>query len=249
MPWDSKKFYKLCYLLDYPFTYKYNNTLASKFYAANYHHKRSEVVWDELYANLKQNNRSLSLSSPEWRKVELSSEAEAISCVHIVNTMVDVFLQMINESLLKGHYHESKVNLNNVKTKLSKIKGTNDIIAKLNYLDDSYEYQYIKSFDNTTKHRRLLYIDFSAGWNHINGARQGIRFKEFEYEWETGKDKIKKLGPFPITWASDVTNDFRKRVIEMIWDVGIELTKHLRKEKNSVKHNESSNLLQSIIFD
>jgi len=98
------------------------------------------------------------------------------------------------------------------------------------------------------KHQQLLEKIYSVSWNIQSGGRQGIKFKQFSYEIKT-RGNIITLGPFPVAWSDDITGGYRKKVIDMIWDVGIEMTKFLRNEKNSLPKKEEFKLLKSNIFE
>lgn len=217
MPWDNIEFTKLCNSKGLPESKIYQNTLAWKFACASYHNKRGEKVWDDLYQESKKTGISINWSSREWGEAMLKSEAEAVACAHVVNTMVDVFLQIINSSLLQNRFPESKVKISKIKKELEKHKGMSEILSKLKSLENSDEFKYIRAFDNTLKHRRLIDLGYTV---HINTeeARKGIKFRDFEYNGNV----------YSTTWAQDITEKYRKTIIDYIWEIGNAMNEYLK---------------------
>lgn len=243
MSWDNIKFNKLCHLLGYPYSKVYQITLLWKFYCSHYHSRRSMIVWDEIAG------KTVHIVSKEWSRIQDSSETEAVACTHVINTQVDVFLQIINASLLKNYFQEYDVAMWKIKDELIKHSDMTNILDELEKLDKSYEYNYIKAFDNTIKHRRLLDTNYVWDYKSINGLKKGIKFKEFEYEYRS-KNKT-KINKYPSTWAVDITEKYRKVIFNLISDVGNEMNKYLinLRKQSMQKTYDTSPLLNSKIFD
>jgi len=200
-------------------------------------------VWDEIAG------KTVGVFSKELDRVQSSSETEAIACVHVINTQVDVFLQIINTSLLKSCFSEYEVRMLKIKDELKKHKDMSKILEVLEKLDNSYEYNYISAFDNTLKHRRLLDTNYSWEKQKNDQYRKGVKFKEFEYEYRYKKST--KIDKYPSTWAVDITEKYRKVIFNLISDVGNEMNKYLinLKKQSLSKTYDASYLLHSKIFD
>lgn len=237
-PWYRIRFRKLCYLLGHQDSKKYLDTLDWKYESARYHNEISQKIWNKLEGK----TTILLIASGEWGRAQLISEAETISCAHILNTMVDVLLQIINRSLLKNIFHESKVTMKNIKKELKKDKYMSRILTKLIGLEQSQEYEYIRAFDNTIKHRRLLDTDYTWNFNEKEGIKKGIRFKEFEYEYKTRQGIERKK--FPVLWATDITENYRRAIFDLICDIGTEMNTFFREQKKSLTSNSAYHLLQ-----
>jgi hypothetical protein len=236
----NRRLSKLCDRLGYPNSKMYFDSLVWKLECAYRHNLNSEGIWNKLIGA-----KAIRISSKKWRDVQFESEIESIACAHQVHTWMDLLLQIINCSMLNNCLHESRVGIRYIKSRLSS-RGMIDILGALNALENSPEYRYIHHFDNTHKHRRLLDTDYTIT-SRRGIVQNGVRFKAFDFNVVRG-GQVTTVASYPITWAFNITNRYRKRVFELICDVVNEMIKYLRNEFK-LQNIEKQDLLSNPIFD
>jgi len=231
LKWNFKSFRKLCYELGFKDSQVYQETLIWKSWCVNQHNELSQNVLNSLYKELEGTGTSIvSFNDNESMKKWFESEIQAVACAHVLNTIVDVSLQIINISLFKKPLSESKVTMGKITEKLGKNTSMSNILKKLEKLEKSYEYSYIRSFDNILKHRRLIDNSWSYHWNQSTGQRKGIRFNQFDY----GSTH------YPATWATDITDKYKRKINNMICEIGGETIHFLREKKRKLAKKGNS---------
>lgn len=243
MKWDHIKFMKFCYYLNLPFPKTYVFTLGWKMPCVNYHNMMNKKIWDDL--RIKHNG--INPFCIDYDKALLASEAETAACVHVLRTMVEIILQIINYSLLKSHFHQSKVTLYVIKKELKKDAQMSELLKKIEQLEQSSEFTYIRDLDNTLKHQILVDTSYYHRYDNED-LEYGLRFKEFDYEYKTKSEKITK-NHHPPVFAIDITEKYRKKIFTYIFDIGCAINKYLKNQKKKSHKKPAVYLLKSPIFN
>jgi hypothetical protein len=166
---------------------------------------------------------TLRLGSTQFIKTQLEVEIYVESIASNLHSLADVFAQVINEIVLKPllpdteYFSSEKVDLNKIKEKLAglsleptKKRYIDEIIKNVKNLSDSSEFLYVSGFVNTIKHRRLLNTVFHLKVDRGSLIDLGFKLEAFDY----------KGSHYPETPCRSVVMDYRKNLIDYIFDIG-----------------------------
>lgn len=200
MPWKFTQIRELCDTNHLPYPEVYLRSLSWQHRKAWYHAQQAQKVWDDFKAA--HPRHEIGGSNEQWWEVYYASAAETEATVQVLHAEADIIAQIANRIILRGLVPERDVNLHRVLCELKCQNRGPHVAAQIETLKSSREFRYINAFCNTIKHRRLI----DKQW-HVEGGegtrnKEDVRFLAFCYE---GK-------PFPITWASDITGPYRKRL-------------------------------------
>jgi len=156
----------------------------------------------------------------EWNEAVFASTAETEAAAQALFSMGDILAQIVNKSVLKEPLPEAQVSLPEVHKHLEEQGYAPIVVAQIESLQKSNEFKYLSAFVNTIKHRHLLDINFRAERGEGTRNTQGIRFKDFEYK---GRN-------YPVTWATDILNSYKKRIAVLICAVGNAINDYLRSQ-------------------
>jgi hypothetical protein len=174
----------------------------------------------------------------QFPKTQLEVEIYIESIASNLHSLADVLAQIINEIVLKPllpcdeHISSEKVDLNQVKTKLDKVKtklvaltpdsakyrDISQIIDSIGNLSKSWEFLYISGFVNTIKHRRLLNTTFHLKVDRGSLIDLGFKLDKFDY----------KGTPFPEMSCRSIVIDYREKLIDFIFDIGNSVNNYCR---------------------
>ena len=125
---------------------------------------------------------------PNQDKFELSKlavEANLIGAVFHTRSLWDHFAQLVNTLLLDNDISVGSVTIQNVTKKLEVNHSKHENIKQaLDYLIQSYWYEYIESFTNTIKHRQLVEMEFK-----VSNRWDGFHFTPFDHNGKCFDEK------------------------------------------------------------
>jgi len=168
------------------------------------------------------------------RSSQLKVEIYIESIVTNLHSLADVLAHVINVIVLKPLQAESQylvgrhITISAVKTKLNNLSSLDPvkrlciagITKEIDTLIQSVEFKYIAAFTNTIKHRSLLDTELFIRYESGNLMDSGFRIDQFNYE----------SVHFPQTKCSIVAMDYRKKVIDLVFDVGNRINNYCRAE-------------------
>ncbi|MBX9258284.1 hypothetical protein H1Q63_30920 [Desmonostoc muscorum CCALA 125] len=175
--------------------------------------------------------RPTNFESTALRSCELEVEIYVESIAANLHSLADVLAHIINVIVLKplqaeSDYLESKkINISSVKDKLKNFSSLHsarqiyidDTVQKIDNLINSREFSYIAAFVNTIKHHSLLDISLQIRLSG-NLVDAGYRLECFSY-----RDKN-----FPQTECREVVMNYRKKVIDLVCDIGNSINNYCR---------------------
>jgi len=225
MSWDNE-FEKLCDKFGLPDSRAYIETLKWKEFCADFHHESFKEIYNLLEREIKNEKIIEIMKNGRFGSYIWEASGEAASCVHVTRTMVDLLLQIINKSILKEEIFEHEVTFSNVKQKL-KNRSTSKIVEKLKILEGSKEFEFVRNLDNKLKHRNLVPTDYvQTNLTDIKNLKKGLKFQSFKMKYGNRNPK-----EFPEVWIEDITDQYRRKIVDLIEDVGNEMNEYLRNNK------------------
>lgn len=223
MSWDKNEFMNLCKLSGLQGVEIYIETLEKKYYCAELHHKLYQEFYKKLHNKIEEGKILEIMKNGRFKTYQWNAEAEAVSCVHITHTMVDVLLQIINKSILNEDIPENRVNFYDIKKRL-KQKSASKILEKLKILKKSDEYEYINHLDNKLKHQNLVNTDYvQDNLTNRENMKKGLKFQSFKVKCSNGEAKR-----FPEVWIEDITDKYRRKIINLVENIGHEINEMLK---------------------
>lgn len=220
MRWDYEELRKLCQKRGVRCSIAYQNALQWKLWRADYHAERAQAVWSEL-DQLVEVKGPIVVGGQDWSETEFASTAETEAAAQALHSMADILAQIINEAVLKRPLSGAQVTLFNVCKNLKNQKNASSVASRIEALQASKEFDYLHAFVNTIKHRRLLDTEWRAEYGEGARDERGIRFKAFTYK---GKS-------YSTIWASDILNDYKNKVVDLICAVGNAVNDYLRQSE------------------
>ncbi len=171
---------------------------------AEIHAEEANRIWKELFQG------SFTLGDERFSKTYFLYAAHVECCAHCLQSMIDLLMQITNLTVLKGKYPEKEVNIWNI---LKTMKDDNiyekmRISLKSFVIDGSF--QYLNSFCNTIKHRKLLKSNFRAEYGDDNRNESGVVYEKFCFD---NKE-------YPEMWGSDIIDTHKKQIISLIISAG-----------------------------
>lgn len=148
--WDLQELRELCLKHRLADPQVYIDSFQWHFLRAPFHAERAESAWKELWQL-----QSFTWGGDKWNIAEFSYEAEAEACVYALHTTADILAQIINVAVLNSELNEHDVSMRTVKKAVEKGPVAPGVLTKLQNLLDSYAFQYVSAFSNTSKHRKL----------------------------------------------------------------------------------------------
>ncbi len=222
MSWDDE-FEDICEKFGLPDSRIYIETLKWKEFCAESTYKSYKYIYNQLEKEIKNSKIIEIMKNGKFGSYIWKASGEASCCIHITRTMVDVILQIINKTILEEEILEHNVTFSNVKHKL-KNESASKILKKLKILEESEEFNYIRNLDNKLKHQNLVPTDYvQTNLNNIKNLKKGLKIQSFEMTYDK-KDSKK----FPEKWIDEILDQFRKKIIELIEDLGNEINEYLQ---------------------
>ncbi len=222
MSWHDE-FDRLCQVRGLSDSRMYLQTLEWKEFCAESTYEAYKNIYNQLEKEIKNSKIIEIMKDGRFGSYIWKASGEAASCIHITRTMVDVILQLINKTILEEEILEHKVTFSNVKHKL-KDKSASKIIENLKILEESEEFNYIRNLDNKLKHQNLVPTDYvQTNLNDIKNLRKGLKFQSFEMTYNNRDSK-----KFPEVWIDEILDQFRKKIVYLIEDLGNEINEYLQ---------------------
>ncbi len=213
--WSFEELRNLCAAKGLPDSKIYQEALLWKKERALYHEEEYQKIWAELFSS----HATLTVGSEEWNKAQFASEAHVEAAAQVLHSMGEVLAQIINKAVLSDELKEDAVSMTTVRDKLAKKQGTGKISQAINKFQNSAEFKYINAFVNIIKHRRLLDRVFHAEGGENKRNAHGVCFLEFRY----------KGNLYPFTWATDIIDQYKICIFELIQEIGNAVNDYLRR--------------------
>jgi hypothetical protein len=190
----------------------YANSLNLRFQRAEFHSDQAHNIFRELFS------KSFSLGDKKYNVAKFSFEANVEACIQFLYAMVDILAQLINIVILDNSFSENDVSLKRIVKYMKKSSIAPEVLFELNRLINGDQFNYIESFCNTIKHRRLIKTEFRAEYGGNYRNEEGLLFCEFNYGNITN----------PKTWANDIIDNYRKDICSMINKIGLRINDFFR---------------------
>ena len=141
---------------------------------AEIHAEEADRIWKELFQG------SFTLGDDErFSKTYFLYGAHVECWAHCLQSMVDLLMQITNLTVLNGEYPENEVTIWKVLKSMKYDTIYNKICISLESLIADGSYQYLNSFCNTIKHRKLLKSNFHAEYGDDNRNESGVVYEKF----------------------------------------------------------------------
>ncbi|WJV31980.1 hypothetical protein QTG56_25545 (plasmid) [Rossellomorea sp. AcN35-11] len=146
---------------------------------SHYHSESSKEYWDSLYSTSGPNEVSVSRVAAE---IETKSEFEFIAALQAIHPLADLMGQILNVTLLEDPMPIHRVDLNRVKSQLSRRPELSEVVVRISELLESEEFLFIGAFVNTIKHRNIIEVEHYGEFGQGTANRMGLRTLRFSYK-------------------------------------------------------------------
>lgn len=120
----------------------------------------------------------------------LHAEAHAIAAAQSLHSTVDIMASVVfwalNFQQCANAPALNRLNLYKIRDHLKNKPNCTDIREAIVALLDLCQFKYLTAYVNTTKHRSLVQVQYTAHIDPTDNPRQGLRIKEFKYRSARG---------------------------------------------------------------
>lgn len=140
-----------------------------------------------------------------------------------LNQSVDILAQLINLIVLEAEFEEWDVKLYKIIEKIKcKSEEVYSSLKKFDFIhkDCDHSFLYVRSFCNTTKHIKLVDINYRQHIDFTEGGRvqEGVWLKEFNYNGNT----------FKAVWGQEIIDKYANNIFDTIYEVGLSIIEYLK---------------------
>lgn len=218
MAWHCKEIHELCNVNNLSYPEPYLKALDWMEWKAKYHAQQAQRVW-ENFKSAHPRGWEVGGSNQEWWDTFDASAAETEAVVQSLYSQADVIAQVINQIMLGGSLCEEKVTFSKMLEELEKShRSASNVTTRIRAFRNTREFKYVRAFCNTMKHRRLIDAEWRAEGGEGTRNEEGVRFRAFSY----------KGSNWPITWASDINDHYRKTLRKCLREIGTAIIDRLR---------------------